>query len=965
MQGKPNAETIEAQLKDHIKAVWAQWVKAQITRPQLLESVAMFVKKTCPEAANVDVIHEFKSWYEREFELQRQRHAPNSNSSNQTASAGVNQAASAGDPRGRRNQPVTKQFPTPASAAPNPTISSQQPAQQSQQPTQQPLPLQQPVVPPTGGSGVGRGQPVPVGRGQPTSVGMVQPQAVMPPYLNNTRVQPPIQGKPEMMAVGSGIPIQTPMNVSPTGKPKQEVIQQGKGKPEPSMVIPSTTNKAVSKQPGTGRGAGRGSGRGSGRGRGVGGRGRGQGRKSVAGKGPTRLPVRKNEAVPVAVPVGVPPVQPSGIGVPPPGTVPPANVVPTVPTQIPMQANVPHGVVQPPGFVQNMAAAKPVTPNKTQTQQPKQKGRKPGPKLSSPKAGEAIIGVGRGSPKPNPPLMVEPSPIPVTPSVVIVGEKRDYEASGVMSSPSAQQGKKLKLSPKLNKPMQPRSDAAPIAPPVSTPYKTPKPPPARPGGKGRPPNKPPAQAPAPAPHTGPMAGRVPNAPGVKPGVGYPGAPPGTTASAPSSQVPVPGGPTVNVNAGMKPGGMNVKTGNDTNSAAGNMNATNTGTGAPVKRKMGVEDELTALNGVVDVEREENMMVRGSSGADDVVVIDGEESYSDKNMLLAGAILRQKMQKVARRLLPDENIGVNVMELISLAVEERLRYVIDGLREAAATRIDAEKANWVMSEDGISVYDQLNRIRKEEEQNLFDAIEKRLKKQNEKKEANSRRPNDDGTAADKNGDNAAGGIAGTNGAGGGSAAGSGAGGGGSGVGASAGAGSGAGSGAAGISGVGSASGGVIDAEKAKEKIALDKKKRENSSQRDALSGLLEGRNRKRGQSSLKPLVQRKPGGPKGLWALSALPPLSKKNSSSGGAKSGENSLKASDTKGGLRPLGKEFAKEGYSSMKGSGGADDDDVILVMPPKEKLVLGDCINFFENEVQSRKSVFLYEWMTRYGIY
>lgn len=962
MVGKPDAEAIEAQLKDHIKAVWAQWVKAQITRPQLLESVATFVKKTCPEAANVDVIHEFKSWYEREFELQRQRHTPSTNSSNQTASATGSQTATAGDPRGRRNQPVTKQFSTSATAPPNPAMPPQQPAQQSQQPTQQPLPMQQSVVTPTGVSGVGRGQPVTVGRGQPTPVGMVQQQSIMAPYAN-TRVQPPIQGKPEMMSVASGIPMNA-MNVSQVGKSNADIIQQGKGKLEPSLVVPSTSGKAIPKQPGTGRGTGRGSGRGSGRGRGVGGRGRGQGRKSVAGKGPTRPPVRKNEAVPVAVPVGVSAVQPPGIGVPPTGMVPPINVVPTVPPQVPMQANVAQGAVQPQGLVQNMAAAKPVTPNKTPTPPPKQKGRKPMPKVSLPKVGDAIIGVGRGSPKPTPPPVAEPSPIPVAPGIMIVGEKRDYDTSGVMSSPPAQQAKKLKPSPKLPKTMPPRSDTVPIAAPAPTSYKTPKPPPPRSGVKGRPPNKTPSQAPAPAPHSGPMTGRMPNAPGVKPGVGYPGAPPGPILSAPSSQVPVHGGPTSNVHTGLNPGGMNVKSGSDTNAATGNINATNTGTGAPVKRKMGVEDELTSLNGVVDIEREENMMIRGSSGADDVVVIDGEESYSDKNMLLAGGILRNKMQKVARRLLPDENVGVDVMELMSLAVEERLRYVIDGLRDAAATRIDAEKANWVMSEEGMSVYDQLDRIRKEEERNLFQSIEKRLKKQNEKKEADSNKPNEDGTVADKDGDNAAGGSAGTNGAGG--AAGSGAGGGGSGAGASAGAGSGVGSGAAGGSGAGIASGAVIDAEKAKEKIALEKKKRENSSQRDALSGLLEGRNRKRGQSTLKPLTGLKTGGVKGLSALAKLPPLSRKSSSSGGAKSGEGSLKAAMKLGGLKRLGKDFANDEYSSTtKGSGGADDDDVILVMPPKEKLVLGDCIHFFENEVQSRKSVFLYELMTRYGIY
>lgn len=75
MENKPNQKATETRLKEHIKTVWASWVKGMIGRSNLLESVAGFVRGSCPEAANLDVIKDFKVWYEREFELQKRRKA--------------------------------------------------------------------------------------------------------------------------------------------------------------------------------------------------------------------------------------------------------------------------------------------------------------------------------------------------------------------------------------------------------------------------------------------------------------------------------------------------------------------------------------------------------------------------------------------------------------------------------------------------------------------------------------------------------------------------------------------------------------------------------------------------------------------------------------------------------------------------------------------------------------------------
>ena len=69
----------------------------------------------------------------------------------------------------------------------------------------------------------------------------------------------------------------------------------------------------------------------------------------------------------------------------------------------------------------------------------------------------------------------------------------------------------------------------------------------------------------------------------------------------------------------------------------------------------------------------------------------------------------------------------------MAVEERLRLVLDGLREAANIRVDCEEVDWACTDDGLSMFHELQRMRKEEERALDEAVEKRLKKQNENKE----------------------------------------------------------------------------------------------------------------------------------------------------------------------------------------------------------------------------------------
>ncbi|CDF33594.1 unnamed protein product [Chondrus crispus] len=76
MEGSPLKQTAEVSLKEHIKKAWAQWVRGHIPRQKLLESVARFVRDSCPQAFGIDLIREFKEWYESEFERQRAQSGP-------------------------------------------------------------------------------------------------------------------------------------------------------------------------------------------------------------------------------------------------------------------------------------------------------------------------------------------------------------------------------------------------------------------------------------------------------------------------------------------------------------------------------------------------------------------------------------------------------------------------------------------------------------------------------------------------------------------------------------------------------------------------------------------------------------------------------------------------------------------------------------------------------------------------
>lgn len=94
------------------------------------------------------------------------------------------------------------------------------------------------------------------------------------------------------------------------------------------------------------------------------------------------------------------------------------------------------------------------------------------------------------------------------------------------------------------------------------------------------------------------------------------------------------------------------------------------TSTPAKRARRVDQELDVVNGVVEIEAEEDRLGVQPVNADDIVLV-AEDIYYE-NMLLVGGRLRAKLQAITNRFM-HENDGVTseVMEMISLAVEERL------------------------------------------------------------------------------------------------------------------------------------------------------------------------------------------------------------------------------------------------------------------------------------------------------
>lgn len=817
MTGKPQAPTVEQQLKDHIKKVWAQWVKSQITRPQLLDSVATFVCSTCEEAKNIDVIHEFKVWYEREFELQRQR---NNNDA------------------GRRGTAPSQQ--APGSVLPASLTG---------------------VDPQHGNLHASRGQQLPAGLAQLSSVlpfpsgqkASGKPPAIMPVKMKQEPVVTPPKAKLEPTVSPLGAPGKPAVNKSTPGRPagRSAGKQAGKG--------------FAGKQGGTG--AGRSAG------------GKNTGRKSVGGKSLSRPPMmtKAEPAVVSNVAAGVAQIPPGpvvlsrdggndapsgGVGISSFAGVSPGGGVPGMSAIPPHVAGVPGTPSGRPSVAgKAVPAGKGLLGNKAPAA-PKGKGARKGSVKSA-----AAKSVSKGSPGSS------KAKTPGSPSVEsgagsssvggpAVGDKRGLDV--VATSSPAQTGKKPKGGAKAPRPPPPKKKTGAASSPVSGFPKNVKPPPARPD-------------------------HLKNRPGSKPAPGALIQPSPSGGSAGMSTVS-PVAPSAKLPPAAVPSAVGV--------AAG---------GGAVKRNKREDEVLNVVNGVVDIEAEEDRLAMPVE-TNEVVLVD-ENIYSE-SMLLAGAKLRAKMQAMAKRFMLDENVGSDVMEMMSLAVEERLRYVLEKLKEAAAVRTEMRKVDWLVEDEGQNIFDKLQQMQEDEERALTVAAEMRVKKRNERKEAEAKKANGESTTTEKKKESN------TNG----------------------------------------------DAER-KEKLALEKKRKETRSQHDALSGLVEERT-KRGKRPLSgKLAGLAPiGGSSGLppiGGVGALPPIGRKpGSQSFGSNSGSKNktldrIEKLSKLGPLKKLGRAAALEEQKAAEAA------EVV-----KEPLKLNDCIFLMENDVAMRKSTLYYKWAARLGM-
>lgn len=70
MIGNPEASRRSEELRQLLRKNWAAWVKKQITRSQLLDTVVNFVHESSPEAEEADVFREFQCWCRSELEKQ-------------------------------------------------------------------------------------------------------------------------------------------------------------------------------------------------------------------------------------------------------------------------------------------------------------------------------------------------------------------------------------------------------------------------------------------------------------------------------------------------------------------------------------------------------------------------------------------------------------------------------------------------------------------------------------------------------------------------------------------------------------------------------------------------------------------------------------------------------------------------------------------------------------------------------
>ncbi|PXF46857.1 Transcription initiation factor TFIID subunit 4B [Gracilariopsis chorda] len=319
-------------------------------------------------------------------------------------------------------------------------------------------------------------------------------------------------------------------------------------------------------------------------------------------------------------------------------------------------------------------------------------------------------------------------------------------------------------------------------------------------------------------------------------------------------------------------------------------------GAGQKKVRRHEDlkEINLVDNVVDIEDEEVKLKVDASGKPQTV--EDVVQYSS-DMILAGPRLRKKMGTIAKRTDMTEGFTKEAMEVMSLAVRERLASILESLKPIATSRLDSAKEQWGTVATGMNIREKLERMRQDEERALQVAAEMRVKRRKEQKEAEAKKAAGEAAKSDKNSKD---------------------------------------------------SSAAAEADR-KEKLALEKKKKESSSQRDAMSGLIREFDRRRRRAA-KPLAPLKP-----LSKPGGLPPIPKRPNSESFGRPGLKPLGSLDNLKAAGPLFK-LGRSNSAVPRGLGKAPVQTNV-----KLRVTLRDCLFLFESDRNTRKSTLIYKWYAR----
>lgn len=323
------------------------------------------------------------------------------------------------------------------------------------------------------------------------------------------------------------------------------------------------------------------------------------------------------------------------------------------------------------------------------------------------------------------------------------------------------------------------------------------------------------------------------------------------------------------------------------------------TAAPkkVKRSEDGLEALSALNDIVDIEDEEDKLGQDAGGLHGEV----QEAYTyGADMLLAGPKLRKKMQKATRLHGLSDKISADVLELMSLAVRERLSDVIEGLKQVAAIRTERDKALWKTRLIGPNNYERLLNMRQDEERSLQVAAEMRVKRKRDQIEQEAKKLAGEVAKSEKNAKD---------------------------------------------------SSAAAEAER-KEKIALEKKKKEDSSQIDALNGLM--RRRKKPGGGGRGLARLEPLGKKGL------PPIQRR-SDSGSMGSKSKSKGSLDPLAKLEPLGPLISLGRTTNPQSMSSRLPTLGPAKKTARMRLTLRDCLFYMKRDPRTRKGSQIFKWYPR----